>query len=135
MAYLSLLFTLFLSCLLPHSIHAQTQFPIVSTPLGQVQGVLTGNNNVNAYIAVPYAQPPLGELRFAYPQPVQPWNTTWNATQLSPYPLCVQPNISIGTEDCLYVDVYTPATVTPNSKLPVIVCICLHVYMYSHAHA
>ena len=103
-----------------------TPFPIVNTPLGQVQGITTGTNNtVNAYYGVPYAQSPLGNLRFRYPLPATPWgnSTIFNGTDQTPYPLCIQPNASIGTEDCLRVDVYSPSNATANSKLPVIVVI------------
>lgn len=72
------------------SVRAQSQFPTVTTPLGEVEGVLTGNGLVNAYYGVPYAQPPIGSLRFTYPQPASPWNGTFNATSSTAYGLCPQ---------------------------------------------
>jgi carboxylesterase type B len=109
-------------------VHAQSQYPTVSTPLGEVEGVLTGNGLVNAYYGVPYATPPLGSLRFAYPQAASSWNGTFNATSSTAYGLCPQYSVAApnatnwaGTEDCLRVDVYTPSTATANSKLPVVV--------------
>ncbi|PNF39412.1 hypothetical protein B7P43_G13012 [Cryptotermes secundus] len=65
-----------------------------------------------AFQGVPYAKPPVRELRFKPPQPVEPWTGVLDATKEAP--VCVQrgflpSDIEVrGQEDCLYLNVYTP---------------------------
>lgn len=65
-----------------------------------------------AFQGIPYAKPPVGELRFKPPQPAEPWTGVLDATKEAP--VCVQrglfpSDIEIrGQEDCLYLNVYTP---------------------------
>ena len=79
--------TMFCLCLLPFlvcPVLAQINFtPIVQTKTGPVRGeILTYSNvTVHRYQGIPYAKPPLGELRFARPQPVSPWTDTLDAVQ------------------------------------------------------
>ncbi|XP_046493230.1 esterase E4-like isoform X1 [Neodiprion pinetum] len=81
------------------------------------QGILRGkilttysNRSVSAFLGIPYAQPPIGNLRFANPVAADGWKGTRNATVDSNE--C--PQISLfskkinGDEDCLYLNVYTP---------------------------
>ncbi|XP_069696446.1 esterase E4-like [Periplaneta americana] len=83
------------------------------------QGTLEGQiwtsrkgRDIFSFLGVPYAKPPVGELRFKPPEPAEPWSGVWNATQDGP--LCVQfwsqidPLHVIGDEDCLYLNVFTP---------------------------
>ncbi|XP_067005845.2 esterase E4 [Anabrus simplex] len=83
------------------------------------QGRLRGHGLVSrkgreiaAFQGIPYAAPPLGELRFKSPQPPPSWKGVRDATQDSPF--CTQRNIYLrhehvaGEEDCLYLNVYTP---------------------------
>lgn len=81
--------------------------------------------HVRAFLGIPYAQPPIGDLRFKAPQKIQPW-TDVKLTQVDS-PLCVQINPfardfknAIGQEDCLFLNVYTPTRKNSTSKLPVI---------------
>ncbi|XP_069697219.1 juvenile hormone esterase-like [Periplaneta americana] len=77
-----------------------------------------------SYRAIPYAEPPTGNLRFKAPQPTGRWSGVLKARTEGP--ICVQLFLGVvmGEEDCLYLNVYTPVR-TPNSpqKLPVIVFI------------
>lgn len=80
---------------------------------------------VSAFMGIPFAAPPVGDLRFKSPQKVAPWNGTLK-TQLEP-PKCAQIDIFgsqvyEGGEDCLYLNVYVPETSTPE-KLDVLVYI------------
>ncbi|MBU6297241.1 MAG: carboxylesterase family protein [Alphaproteobacteria bacterium] len=77
--------------------------------------------------AIPFAQPPLGELRWKPPQPVQPWSGVRDATQTAP--TCAQTyqgwngnETESSSEDCLYVEVQTPKH-APGAQLPVMVWI------------
>ncbi|PSN30979.1 hypothetical protein C0J52_24734 [Blattella germanica] len=63
-----------------------------------------------AFSAIPFAKPPVGELRFKAPKPVENWSGVRDATKEGP----VCPQISVmsgkfeGNEDCLHLNVYTP---------------------------
>ena len=94
---------------------------IVQTVYGPVEGYEAFG--VNHYLGMPFAAPPIGSLRFKQPVPPQPWKDTWHA--YLPGPICPQEIVSgeiwIGGEDCLYLNVYSPANVTASSRLPVLV--------------
>ncbi len=53
--------------------------PVVQTKAGELRGAV--ENGVAVFRAVPYAAPPVGELRFAPPQPVPAWQGVRDATQ------------------------------------------------------
>ncbi|VVC41623.1 Hypothetical protein CINCED_3A016801 [Cinara cedri] len=75
-----------------------------------------GGRPYYSFTSVPYAKPPVGELRFEAPEPVDPWNGTLDATGTAN--ACVQKSEMYGNEDCLYLNVYTP-NVTDDQKFPV----------------
>ncbi|WP_410574535.1 carboxylesterase/lipase family protein [Amycolatopsis sp. cmx-4-61] len=76
-------------------------------------GALRGSewDGVRTFLGVPYAQPPVGELRFRAPQPPKRWSGERDATQWAPR--APQPELTgrgfTGDEDCLYLNVYAPA--------------------------
>jgi para-nitrobenzyl esterase len=105
--------------------------PVLTIEGGQVQGVNADIEGVYVYRGIPYAAPPIKELRWKAPQPVIPWNgvniadkfghpgyqavhypggytTEWGYGDEAPY-----------SEDCLYLNVWTKAPGEPNRKLPV----------------
>ncbi|KAJ3416919.1 hypothetical protein HDV05_007977 [Chytridiales sp. JEL 0842] len=95
----------------------------VTLDYGSFGGVVDGA--VIKYLGIPFAAPPVGDLRFKPPQPplIEP-----NPVIASSFkPGCMQlvslPFTSSGpfSEDCLYLNVWIPADVTPNEKLPVVV--------------
>ena len=96
----------------------------VPTAKGAVNGVLLDGPDVCAFLGVPYAAPPLGELRFALPAEHAPWSAPRDAGKLSPQ--CPQtPSPMTDTdipmdEDCLYLNVWQPAGAGAD-KLPVMV--------------
>lgn len=65
---------------------------------------------IRAFMGIPYAEPPVGKLRFRSPLRVEPWQGILFA-QKEP-PMCTQSNAQSkkieGQEDCLYLNVYTP---------------------------
>ena len=75
-------------------------------------GALRGSerDGVRTFLGVPYAEPPVGELRFRAPRPVPPWSGVRDATRWAPR--APQPKLTgrgfTGDEDCLYLNVYAP---------------------------
>ena len=88
-------------------------------------GLVTGKTlagGVNAYFGIPFAAPPLGNFRWQRPQAVVPWTGIRQATTLPP--ACLQPKAKGATsEDCLYLNVWTPRGDRAGSRLPVVVYI------------
>ncbi|XP_066908475.1 juvenile hormone esterase [Halyomorpha halys] len=87
--------------------------PEVSTSLGRLKGAVMQSRNGREFLAftkVPFAKPPLGELRFKDPVSPEPWSGVLDASR--PHPPCYQflNNMQVGSEDCLYLNVYTPKT-------------------------
>nr|XP_053628547.1 putative inactive carboxylesterase 4 [Cherax quadricarinatus] len=109
---------------------------VVSTAQGMVAGITEKSLNGRSfwsYYGIPYAKPPVGQLRLRDPLPAEPWDGLRNATVV-PQP-CLQvefhtafaemrltPQQVVGTEDCLYLNVFTPTVASPQ-PLPVMVYI------------
>lgn len=94
----------------------------MDTAYGPVCGtVSTTVSGVNEWLGIPYAAPPVGNLRWEPPQPPASWTTTLEATQFGSE--CTQGATSppSGSENCLFVNVWAPSTATPTSDLPVLV--------------
>ena len=88
---------------------------------GPVRG--KAQDGVWGFLGIPYAAPPVGQLRWKPPQPVAPWTQVQDATAFGP--ACPQPRQSDDatfSEDCLSLNVWSPA-VRPGEKLPVMVWI------------
>ena len=100
------------------------------TRAGLVTGIAAKWPGVRAYLGIPYAAPPVGDLRWRAPKPAAAWTSTRAADHFSPS--CIQgPNRPFGpwtseflllgptSEDCLYVNVWTAAR--PSDRRPVLV--------------
>lgn len=86
---------------------------------GLIQGV--SNGDIAVFKGIPFAAPPVGELRWKAPQPVRPWNGVLETKDFAPSP--VQADEGLYTsEDCLYLNVWTPAK-SSSDRLPVMVWI------------
>jgi len=86
--------------------------PVVPTGDGPVRGVTAGS--IDEFLGIPYAAPPTGNLRWRPPQPPAEWQGVRDTTQFGPS--CPQPPQGNATfppgpisEDCLYLNVYSPA--------------------------
>ena len=105
--------------------YAQGERPVIQIESGRLQGV--AEHNMFAFKNIPYAAPPVGDLRWRPPQPALPWTGTRDASLFGDS--CPQPfvkNLSAGlslpgNEDCLKLNVFTPSK--PGKNLPVMVWI------------
>ena len=100
---------------------------IVKTDSGDISGIVLGDpgRGVNVYRGIPYAAPPIGDLRWKPPQPVIPWTGVRECSSYSKVaPQPRDPSNFTGempqSEDCLYLNVLTPAK-RDSEKLPVMV--------------
>ncbi|XP_026668155.1 venom carboxylesterase-6-like isoform X3 [Ceratina calcarata] len=103
----------------------------VQTPLGRISGYRIINlygKEYDVFMGIPYAQPPVGKLRFEPPQPIEKWEYELQATK-GGYS-CVQydstlriPEKVSGCEDCLYLNVYVPVKNNSKTQLPVLIWI------------
>jgi para-nitrobenzyl esterase len=93
-------------------------------------GIVEGKKDraVHAFLGIPYAAPPVGDLRWKPPAPLARWTGVRKATSFGSY--CLQGNVfgdmnfrgTVGSEDCLFLNVWVPAK-PPSAKLPVMVWI------------
>ena len=96
-------------------------------------GIVRGEpaiNNAIQWLGIPFATPPTGEQRWQPPQQVMPWpepRTPFRAPDCAqlgdPFDPLNSADILLGSEDCLYLDVYAPADATAASALPVMMWI------------
>lgn len=100
--------------------------PVVSTKSGKVEGNILGGLYV--FKGIPYAAPPLGNLRWMPPQSVKPWKGVRSAREFGPIapqnPLpggLIQQVPQPQSEDCLFLNIWTPRL--DNAKRPVMVWI------------
>jgi para-nitrobenzyl esterase len=109
---------------------------IVETPVAPIrtdEGMVAGKvmpPGVKAWLGVPFAQPPVNDLRWKPPQPIS-WKGVWNTDRKMPECMQVLRPHNINnyfgeeatSEDCLYLNVWAPPNSTASSKLPVVVFI------------
>jgi para-nitrobenzyl esterase len=126
----NLLLFLFLSL----SISAKAQSPIVKTANGKIQGTTNSDKTVRVFKSIPFAAPPVGDLRWKTPQTVQNWKGLKQCTAFSPSPVQNKPQPFLCwsaefiaqpeplSEDCLYLNVWTTAK-SKKERQPVFVWI------------
>ncbi|KAM8945986.1 fatty acyl-CoA hydrolase precursor, medium chain-like [Pelodytes ibericus] len=114
--------------------------PLVDTKYGKLLGATSSvrgtDRSVHVFLGIPFAKPPVGNLRFAHPDPPESWSSVRDASQ--PPAMCLQSRklmkqtqkLFLGvsklpqmSEDCLTLNIYTPADREGHSQLPVMVFI------------
>ncbi|XP_013395723.1 liver carboxylesterase 1 [Lingula anatina] len=122
-----------LLCIVISPTSASEQEVRVKSKLGEIKGItetLSNGKQVVKYMAVPYAEAPVGDLRFRKPVPKAAWEGVLDATNEGPS--CVQmPNPTLSqfientdiSEDCLHLNIYVPVS---TSKAPKAVMVWFH---------
>ena len=126
-----------------------TPNPVLTVSGGKIQGILTDSSQVIVYKGIPYAAPPVGDLRWQAPQPVPAWDGVKICDTFGP--IAWQPGNAPGTfygdefywegtpeqsEDCLYLNVWAPAGTAgkADAKLPVAMWIHGGAYMNGYGY-
>ncbi|XP_067678805.1 acetylcholinesterase-like [Haliotis asinina] len=113
-------------------VNLHESFVLRDTHYGRIRGsvkTVLGSKKVERYLSIPYAAPPVGELRFENPEEPARWEGTRDALLIPP--ACPQiswmyvhlhvPSFNHSDEDCLFLNVYVPQTGGANTKMAVLV--------------
>nr|AIY68368.1 esterase [Leptinotarsa decemlineata] len=115
------IFIIFFIINIEHNANAAEDI-LVQLPIGQIRGgtrkTITGTN-LYYFQGVPFAEPPINELRFQAPRPKLPWEGIWDATQERSYCYQMTSATPDGNEDCLFINIFTPQKPSLNGSLPV----------------
>uniref|UniRef100_A0A182NJF8 Carboxylesterase type B domain-containing protein n=1 Tax=Anopheles dirus TaxID=7168 RepID=A0A182NJF8_9DIPT len=115
-----------------YSAHTHQTDPVVCISDGCLRGTLMRNSVGNyypAFLGIPFAKPPVGRLRFANPERIDPWEGKYDASRAKD--ACIQKvafiptNPTVGVEDCLYLNVFTP-TLRHAHEEPMPVMVYIH---------
>ena len=108
-AVLTILAVALILCAMPTDSQAQAANPLAFTFSGPVRGMVS-SAGVREFLGIPYAAAPVGNLRWRPPVPHAPWFETLDATQFANHcPQTPSPfGIASTTEDCLFLNVFTP---------------------------
>eukprot|EP00041_Stephanoeca_diplocostata_P010591 m.168700 g.168700 ORF g.168700 m.168700 type:complete len:452 (+) comp18218_c0_seq1:120-1475(+) len=119
------------------SVRSNVADPVLHTSTGDVVGrtrvnKVSGEHYVDEFLGVPYAEPPVGNLRFRSPVLHSKWDSPRTATRFGPECAQVKMNDAFGgSEDCLYLNIWRPTaasrqhnvTYTKDASLPILVWI------------
>jgi len=111
--------------------------PLINLPNGIIRGSVVQspvdpNFSYYAYQGIPFAAPPVANLRFMPPQPVQNWEGIRNVTNNEITCYQTDREDTHSTEDCLYLSVYTPAAPSNATKLEILVFFYGGTFVHGH---
>jgi len=92
----------------------------VKVESGKLQGTI--ENGLTVYKGIPFAAPPVGDLRWRAPQTAEKWKGVRQADKFAPGPIQAQSFTFGKSEDCLYLNIWTPAK-SSKDRIPVLVWI------------
>ncbi len=139
-------FLIFASCCLL-AVSCAQENPVLKIEGGEIQGVLTDSSKVMVYKGIPYAAPPVGNLRWKAPQPVVAWEGVKIADSFGP--IGIQTGNPPGTfygdefywqgtpeqsEDCLYLNVWAPAESVGKTDAGLPVAMWIHGGAYQNGY-
>jgi len=102
-----------------HGSGIKAEASVVDTEWGAIRG--SSDGEVSAWKAIPYAAPPVGELRWRPPVAPEPWTGVLDATAFGPpCPQVDDDGVVIGEENCLQLNVWAPVDAGAGSRLPVL---------------
>lgn len=116
--------------LYPGALFATSSEALASTPSGKLRGEAL--DGVRIFRGVPFAEPPIGTLRFRPPVPIKPWQGIREATKFSAAAMQSGPATLARSEDCLYLNLWAP---TGKGPFPVFVWIHGGGFTGGHAFA
>ena len=111
---------------------------IADTKLGKIEGLPAADPRITSFKGIPFAKPPIGNLRFRPPVPIEKWENTLKAYKFAPIAVQTKPNYDPKelycreflvdedtpmSEDCLYLNIWTPAKKENLEKFPVYIWI------------
>lgn len=114
------------------SLQIFAQLDIVQTNAGKVSGSTTQTGDVHIFKGIPFAAPPVDELRWKAPQPVQPWSDVKKCVTFSASPMQAKPTPFMMytpeflipeqpiNEDCLYLNVWTAAKSSKEKRAVIV---------------
>ena len=124
----------------PTGLKEQTRTEVISVTGGNLRGIKNKEGNVEIFAGIPFAAPPLGNLRWKEPQDVIPWTGVLEADHFAPMAMQTQDGPVMNflfnlythskksrtygapmSEDCLYLNVWRPAGKAPQGGWPVLV--------------
>ena len=139
-----IMFSITLSKVKPSTIPAlnykANKTEVVHLEKGDIQGVITSDDKVEVYTAIPYAKPPVGELRWKEPQDMEHWDGVKDCSNYAPKAMQAKSNAFISSlediylekgwhihltptkdqemsENCLYLNIYKPKDATENTPV------------------
>ena len=91
---------------------------IVSTKYGKIKGY--ERNCIIEYLGIPFAKPPIGDLRFKRAQEIEPWDNIFDASKYGQKSIQLENGKTVGSEDCLTLNIQLPVK---GENFPVLVWI------------
>lgn len=109
----------------------QSSWPIVQTKYGSVRGI--NEDGITVFRGIPFAKPPVGDLRFAAPENADSWTETLDCSKFQNVPVQESDTSPYEqSEDCLYLNIWAPDN-AQGKNLPVLVFIHGGGYSFGHA--